>query len=348
VLLAAFVAPHVVNRVVAARPTRDAMAVVGPRLPHERPPIDESPELQGVADAFLWAAARMPPISRRLLVLGEAPATAAADELLKELRLPDGAVSTVAPLHASPGALSPAQCAALRDACDRGASADADSIDGAPDHQLNLDDDGLRALVGDDAVRRLQRLPDLLGVASPGEPRTFVRRYALGGRPWTPFHVDSARVTVNICLGDESANEGGALLALAGGELRVVPRAIGEATVHESSLLHGVARLAAGERYALIMFFGEKAALRCDPAAEAAALAAVVADGAVAAAVGPRWTSLLHSYAGLDDAGARVERVVSRYGAPHLRATDILRRARAGEANGAAASLRALLSYAGQ
>ena len=80
----------------------------------------------------------------------------------------------------------------------------------------------------------------------------------------------------------------------------------------------------------------------------AQALAAVVADGSVAASVGPRWATLLDSYAGLDDAGAAVSSVVARYGAPHLRATDILRRARAGEAEGAAASLRALLSYAGQ
>ena len=45
-------------------------------------------------------------------------------------------------------------------------------------------------------------------------------------------------------------------MALYNGAVRTIARGEGEATVHSSSLMHGVTRTLAGERYSLIMFFG--------------------------------------------------------------------------------------------
>ena len=49
---------------------------------------------------------------------------------------------------------------------------------------------------------------------------------------------------------------GGRLVALYNGAVRTITRGEGEATVHSSSLMHGVTRTLAGQRYSLIMFFG--------------------------------------------------------------------------------------------
>ena len=48
---------------------------------------------------------------------------------------------------------------------------------------------------------------------------------------------------------------GGVLLGVYNGSVRVLARRAGDATVHPSSLLHGVSRMHAGERYTLILFF---------------------------------------------------------------------------------------------
>lgn len=74
-------------------------------------------------------------------------------------------------------------------------------------------------------------------------------------QPWTSFHFDSAHTTVNVALSDDSSFTGGQLLGLCDGRVSIVPRNMGDATVHTSSLLHGVSRMWSGERYSLIMFF---------------------------------------------------------------------------------------------
>lgn len=93
----------------------------------------------------------------------------------------------------------------------------------------------------------------------PTEPtRIFARRYSAHGdddQPWTSFHFDSAHTTVNVALSSDADFEGGKLLGLFGGGVRVVERSEGDATVHTSSLLHGVSRMWEGVRYSLIMFF---------------------------------------------------------------------------------------------
>jgi hypothetical protein len=53
--------------------------------------------------------------------------------------------------------------------------------------------------------------------------------------------------------------EGGRLLVVADGEVRTLRRSEGEATIHASSLLHGVTMVQGDEtRYSLVVFF-EKA-----------------------------------------------------------------------------------------
>jgi hypothetical protein len=184
-------------------------------------------------------------------------------------------------------------CAALRTAVDdvRRRSTKLDSVDGLAEHQLDLTLEVLVQIVGDEAVATLRALPSLFsessGVASiertehsqwhEGEAggtsgasgasasrrmadlqiqRMFVRRYTAAERPWFRLHFDTAALTANISLASDTQHCGGRLLALLGGELRTIDREEGEATVHPSSLLHGVTRMrGGGVRYSLIVFY---------------------------------------------------------------------------------------------
>jgi predicted 2-oxoglutarate/Fe(II)-dependent dioxygenase YbiX len=74
-------------------------------------------------------------------------------------------------------------------------------------------------------------------------------------QPWTSFHFDNAETTVNVALSPDDDHSGGRLLGLFGGAVQSIERGEGEATVHSSSLLHGVSRMTGGVRYSLIMFF---------------------------------------------------------------------------------------------
>ena len=117
----------------------------------------------------------------------------------------------------------------------------------------------LLAAVRGDSRASSEAQDESLTLTRPGEgSQIFIRRYSAGGRPWIPFHCDSARLTLNISLCSEADFDGGELLVAAGGRLRAVVRQEGEATVHASTLLHGVARMAAGPaaRYSLIIFVG--------------------------------------------------------------------------------------------
>ena len=106
-------------------------------------------------------------------------------------------------------------------------------------------------------------------------------------------------------------------------------------------------------RYSLIVFVGrraEDATSAADGAAEAEALAALLADdefgerciralGAAGAATARARYARLRERG---DLGVAVERVVARYNAPHLRPTEIGK----GTVDAVAFSLRALLTYA--
>ena len=69
------------------------------------------------------------------------------------------------------------------------------------------------------------------------------------------MHADVADVTVNVALSDEGESAHGRLLCVYAGRIRAVRRREGDATVHSSSLLHGVSRMDHGQRYTLILFF---------------------------------------------------------------------------------------------
>ena len=147
-----------------------------------------------------------------------------------------------------------------------GRSVAQDSVDGLPEHQLDLDVRSLMALVGANGVEALRALPGRFSASGgddgrpPAAPpllieRVFVRRYAAAERPWFRFHMDTATLTANVALAADECHDGGRLLALLGGRLRSIERKAGEATVHPSSLMHGVSRMRGGVRYSLIVFY---------------------------------------------------------------------------------------------
>ncbi|EOD32367.1 hypothetical protein EMIHUDRAFT_441962 [Emiliania huxleyi CCMP1516] len=61
---------------------------------------------------------------------------------------------------------------------------------------------------------------------------------------------------MNVALSDDQGLEGGALLAIVGGEVVRCDRAEGTATLHASTLLHAVTRVqGSAARYSLILFY---------------------------------------------------------------------------------------------
>jgi len=188
-----------------------------------------------------------------------------------------------------PTVLGAEACAALTRAVDEGASLRHGGTDGMPEHTLHLDRTRLEALIGRDAADALWALPvryrrqaaaaraaasadgadaadganteadgHAHAEADGGETRIveiFIRRFSAATRPWIKMHADVAAVTVNVALTSEQDSPGGSLLTVYDGAVRAVDRRAGDATVHPSSLLHGVSRMHEGERYTLILFF---------------------------------------------------------------------------------------------
>lgn len=207
---------------------------------------------------FQKLASKMTPTIRRLLVDGENAASIAPGDLLRELginlqrHLLSGADN--AKVVCAPSALDPNACAELQGAVDQSRSSKRDSVDGAPEHQLPLRLDQLASLIGEEQAKALVRLPTThFGLPAQAPSDIFVRRYTGGTRPWNPFHHDAAAVTVNVALCADGSFTGGKLIAVCNGEVKVLDRAKGEATVHDSRLLHAVTRITAGVRYSLIL-----------------------------------------------------------------------------------------------
>ena len=105
-----------------------------------------------------------------------------------------------------PGTLPPAVCGRLRAAVDAERQQKCDTVDGAPDHQLNLSPERLIELIGDAAASAaLWRLPSewathehkqqALNMSEVGV-QIFVRRYTPDSRPWNPFHTGSAITSI--------------------------------------------------------------------------------------------------------------------------------------------------------
>lgn len=254
-------------------------------------PADETP----LHPDFVALAAKMPATVRSILVDGADPSTVSTASLISELgisarrHLVEQGAQPARVLHV-PSILGADACAALRSAVDAQRSTRVDSVDGAAEYQLPLSLAGLRSIVGDAAVSALCALPtsfrhvghaDADGAGSSraeGPSDIFVRRYTSGERPWNPFHHDSAALTINCALSDDAAVTGGRLVAVVDGRaLATITRAEGDATVHDSRLLHAVTRMGSGVRYSLILFFGH-AHERCDDDDEAATFSAFIAS----------------------------------------------------------------------
>jgi hypothetical protein len=353
-----------------------------------------------VTNEFRAQALRMPTLSRRLLLEGMTPTSVAPEALLSELQLEAGTASRArhglgsrTAILQRPGILPASACARLRAAVDAERQQKCDTVDGSPDEQLNLSaaqldeliadpsasaalwglpaefllsdsqDDGgnygSRAACFEDSCAKLRLLPDSF---APESAEIFVRRYAADSRPWNPFHTDSAALTLNLALIDDAAFHGGELLACHDGAVRVVTRREGDATVHASSLLHGVRLITSGVRYSLIIFFGRNradaealAALEAEAEDEAEALATIMRDTSFlsrceatlggAASVEQLHRDFVSVQRSADGGlGALIALIVHRYGAPHLRPTQILKAAANSDA--VCWSLRALLRYA--
>jgi hypothetical protein len=264
-----------------------------------------------VASEFRWQALRMPPICRLLLLERGDPSSVEPEDLMGELSLSDddlvdirSALDTkgnLAMLHTKE-ALPPDGCRRLREAVGAEIQQKADTVDGAPDYQLNLSRERLDAIIGPAAAAALWSIPpafsDLVGTRFPEQSRDldldvsnaeiFLRRYTAATRPWNPFHTDSSAMTINVALDADCSYEGGELLGCYDGSIQVISRAEGDATAHASSLLHGVAQMTAGVRHSLIIFIGEAradvpAGLAVDDAsrhAEARALALLMSNEA--------------------------------------------------------------------
>eukprot|EP00966_Prymnesium_polylepis_P215250 4984939-Prymnesium_polylepis.1 len=133
--------------------------------------------------AFAEQATRMPAIVRSLIVDNAEATSCSANDLLRALGLPEirapppgggAALRSLALLDLLPRsvgsttdvkhverALGADACARLRDAVDASAAsaaAAADSVDGCPDHQLNLSQEELWRLIGESEAARLWRL----------------------------------------------------------------------------------------------------------------------------------------------------------------------------------------------
>jgi len=233
--------------------------------------------LDGLPLEFAQQAARMAPVLRRLLVENAPPSQASVRAVLRASGLPLNAQTAAWRNLARPSsellmrrpALDAAACAALRAAIDEACEGDAaseDSVDGLREFQLNLTSSRLRTIIGATALRELTiELPArflALSVA-PGAPppaslhpyQIFARRYSAATRPWFTFHSDVATLTANVALCSDAAHQGGKLLALFEGAVHEIARSEGEATVHPSTLLHGVTRMRGGARYSLLLFF---------------------------------------------------------------------------------------------
>jgi predicted 2-oxoglutarate/Fe(II)-dependent dioxygenase YbiX len=372
---------------------------IGPSLRDEVVTIDPGlARLLGdaVTNEFRAQALRMPTLSRRLLLEGMTPTSVAPEALLSELQLEAGTASRArhglgsrTAILQRPGILPASACARLRAAVEQ----KCDTVDGSPDEQLNLSAAQLDELIADpsasaalwglpaefllsdsqddggnygsraacfaDSCAKLRLLPDSF---APESAEIFVRRYAADSRPWNPFHTDSAALTLNLALIDDEAFHGGELLACHDGAVRVVARREGDATVHASSLLHGVRLITSGVRYSLIIFFGRNradaealAALEAEAEDEAEALATIMRDTSFlsrceatlggAASVEQLHRDFVSVQRSADGGlGALIALIVHRYGAPHLRPTQILKAAANSDA--VCWSLRALLRYA--
>lgn len=202
-------------------------------------------------------------LARRLLHNQLPPSAVNARTLVHSLPMDADSVSRAlvalegrAPLRTERAVLSPAQCKALiRWARPRIDGRTLDSVDGEPECQVTVDVCALRTLLGNETVGRLCAL----GVSDDRKPRpysAFVRKYSpTTRRVLLPFHVDTNAYTLNLALTADADVRGGRLLALHEGRVRELPRAAGDAVLHDRHVCHAVTAVREGTRFSLVLFF---------------------------------------------------------------------------------------------
>jgi len=219
----------------------------------------------------------MGPDERALLLRRGDPTAADVPALLRATDLPLTAFARVCWLEGCNTISTPEQCATLRRHAARTVRSDLlDTIDGGPEFQVDVNCRQLTRWLGEEAVSRLWTLPSQLmaqlmaaglsagfpAAAHGGGPATawrlkhgFLRLYGSGTRPHLMFHEDVHPVSVNVALSDPSDHDGGELLAVVEGAVRVVARSEGDATVHVGAVPHAVTAVTQGRRCTLILFF---------------------------------------------------------------------------------------------
>ena len=245
---------------------------------------------------FALVAECMQPLHRALVVDGMPPVDVNVDELMGDLAKEFQNRENIEPwiagankefaIFSVPRMLSARSCAILREIVDRGRSPRPDSVDAAPDHQHPIEDHHqLMDLIGTMEGQRLIALPrefrsreaqfkrqrcEAADATRTDEEaceledlvysleEAFVRRYTSETRPFNPFHRDKYDITVNVALCADADHEGGRLLGVYNGRVHAVQRDEGEATVHDSELVHAVSAMRTGTRYSLILFFSSR------------------------------------------------------------------------------------------
>lgn len=239
-----------------------------------------------VSDPFDEVRAKMSKESRQVLLDNVDPSSVGAmDLLLSSLKGKAQLDEALVGFHRQTGGiqtvpcLDEAECKALRDFVDEmsmrwhGPNARAnvhwttriDSVDKCPDYQINLYPSDLARIVGWKGYTKIFNLPfkiDDPNFESNLEPEDthlklgiFLRKYTTDTRPFIPFHVDSNAWTGNIAINADTEYEGGNLIVASSGELKVVERKQGDATIHDNKIAHGVSSMISGTRYSLILFF---------------------------------------------------------------------------------------------
>lgn len=204
------------------------------------------------------------PVIKKFLIDNANPIDATSDEretVLKYGFNPELAKSKNLKMKDSIKIFSPEQCGLLIDFVDNHISSAAiDTVDDMPEYQVDLSNDLLSHLLGDETTNILFSLPKLIDSEFCNNHSTvpsysiFLRLYSSETRPYIAFHHDICEFTCVVALNDESKFEGGHFILLADNILQKAPWKEGSGLLHSGNLVHGVSSITKGKRYSLVMF----------------------------------------------------------------------------------------------
>mmetsp|Transcript_10137 Transcript_10137/g.15009 ORF Transcript_10137/g.15009 Transcript_10137/m.15009 type:complete len:455 (-) Transcript_10137:858-2222(-) len=138
---------------------------------------------------------------------------------------------------------------------------DSTACGGVHDVQEVLTDDHLTDLIGEESMASLRRA----FVARDGRQHNMVKLRRVEAMPACQsycsnnssgligWHTDFARRTLQVALNSDDEYEGGRLMYATMNGLHIPQRQAGCATLHESSIAHGVSEMTAGCRYGLFL-----------------------------------------------------------------------------------------------